>query len=80
MSDTRHLDTALAILKGTGIKRKARTGTVITVYDLGSTGASVQVNQKEVWLAPGMATARADAARRKVTLEGLGRTVTIEEF
>lgn len=78
MSNTRHLDTALAILKAP--KRKTRTGTIITVYDLGSTGASVQVNQKEVWLAPDMVAARADAARRKTALEALGRTCIVEEF
>ena len=79
-TDTRHLDTALAIL-GAGRKATRRPkGTVITVYDLGTTGASVQVNSKEVWLAPDMARARADAARRKAAMGLLGRTVSIVEY
>lgn len=77
-TDTRHLDRALAILRAPRT-RKARTGTVITLYDLGKTGVSVQVNHKEVWLAPDMARARDDAQRRAQHLQTLGRTVTIEE-
>ncbi len=78
MTDTRHLDTAIAILGG-GKARRKPTGTVINLYDLGADGVSVQVNAKEVWLAPDMERARADAARRAVALRGLGRNVTIQE-
>ena len=78
-TDTRHLDTAIAILGGGKARTKRSTGTVINLYDLGQHGVSVQVNAKEVWLAPDMARARADAERRAVALRGLGRTVTIQE-
>lgn len=79
-ADTRHLDTALAIL-GAGRKQTRRPkGTVITVYDLGDAGASVQVNSKEVWLAPSMERARADAERRASAMRLLGHTVSIVEY
>jgi len=59
-------------------KRKAQVE--ITLYDLGDTGVSVQVNGKEVWLAPSMERAEDDAKQRKVRAEALGRTVSIEKF
>lgn len=76
MADTRHLDTAIAILKG-GKRRKREN--VITLVDLGAVGVSVQVNGKEVWLAPDMAQARADATRRQERAAALGRAFTIKE-
>lgn len=79
MTDTRHLDAAIAILKGNG-KRKPRTQT-INLYDFGATGVSVQVNGKEVWLAPDMERARADALRRAdamFNLKGVRPTITEE--
>jgi nicotinamide mononucleotide (NMN) deamidase PncC len=80
MTDTRHLDTAIAILGGGKTKRKPNGTTYITLYDLGATGVSVQVNTKEVWLAPDMEQARADAKRREVALRSLGRIVIIQEY
>lgn len=77
MSDTRHLDAAIAILRGP--KTRKSSGTVINLYDLGAAGVSVQVNNKEVWLAPNLERARADAKRREVALRALGRNVTIQE-
>lgn len=77
MTNTRHLDTAIAILRGPKT-RKPRT-TVINLYDLGTTGVSVQVNEKEVWLAPNLERARADAQRRADALRLLGRTVIVQE-
>jgi hypothetical protein len=80
MSKTRHLDTAIGILSGRNTAKRCRQpGTVITLHDLGGIGVSVQVNQKEVWLAPNMPAARDDATSRKHRLEALGRTVTIQE-
>lgn len=78
MTDTRHLDTAIAILGGGKAPRKPRTN-VINLYDLGADGVSVQVNAKEVWLAPSMERARADAERRASVMRLLGRTVTVQE-
>lgn len=78
MTDTRHLDTAIAILGGGKTSRKPRAN-VINLYDLGATGVSVQVNNREVWLAPSMERARADAERRASAMRVLGRTVTIQE-
>jgi fructose-specific component phosphotransferase system IIB-like protein len=82
MSKTKHLDGAIAALSNkASAKRAARKAQVnIVLYDLGATGASVQVNGKEVWLAPDMARARADADNRKSRAQALGKTVNIEEF
>lgn len=70
------------ILKGNPkAKRAARKAQVeITLYDLGTTGVSVQVNGKEVWLAPSMERAEDDAAQRKQRAEALGRTVSITKY
>ena len=78
-TDTRHLDTALAIL-GAGRKapRKPR-GDVINLYDMGAVGVSVQVNSKEVWLAPDMESARQRANTAADVMRRAGRTVTIQE-
>lgn len=59
-------------------KRKAQVE--ITLYDLGTDGVSVQVNGKEVWLAPSMERAEEDAKHRKERAETLGRTVSIDKF
>lgn len=77
MTDTRHLDTALAILKGSGTRRKKEN--IIHLSDLGAVGVSVQVDRKEVWLAPDMAQARQDAERRQTRLRCMGREYTIIE-
>lgn len=70
------------ILKGNPkAKRAARKAQVeITLYDLGTTGVSVQVNGKEVWLAPSMERAEEDAAQRKQRAEALGRTVSVNKY
>lgn len=82
MSKTKHLDGAIAALShkpGTErAKRKAQVN--IILYDLGATGVSVQVNNKEVWLAPDMTRAEEDADRRKARAQALGKTVNIEKF
>lgn len=81
MTDTRHLDTALAIL-GAGRKqpRKPRPNT-IDLYDLGPDGVSVQVNGKELWLAPDMAAARENAQHRSAQMVALGKSKpTITEY
>lgn len=79
MSDTRHLDTAIAILGAGRTKTRKASGTIINLYDLGAAGVSVQVNGKEVWLAPDLGRARADAERRATLMRGYGRNVTIQE-
>lgn len=70
------------ILKGNPkAKRAARKAQVeITLYDLGTTGVSVQVNGKELWLAPSMERAEDDAKQRKARAEALGRSVSINKF
>lgn len=77
MTDTRHLDAALGILKSKGPRRKKQN--IIHLVDLGAVGVSVQVDRKEVWLAPDMAQARQDADRRVQRLATLGRVYTIQE-
>jgi hypothetical protein len=75
-------DKVINILKGNPkakrAKRKAQVE--ITLYDLGTDGVSVQVNGKEVWLAPSMERAEEDAKHRKERAEALGRTVSIDKF
>ena len=63
--DTRHLDTAISILGGGRAKRKAPAPQIhlVTLNE----GVSVQVNGREVWLAPSMDRAREDAVRRADT-------------
>lgn len=75
-------DKVLDVLKGTNVAKRAKrkAQVEITLYDLGTTGVSVQVNGKEVWLAPDMQRAEEDAANRKARSEALGRTVSIEKF
>lgn len=75
---TRHLDTAIAIL-GAGKANRKPSRTVISLYDLGTHGVSVQVNGKEVCMCADMAAARADAARRAdsmATLKGYRPEIT----
>ena len=81
MSKTRILDATIAALSNKqSAKRATRKAQVnITLYDLG-TGVSVQVNGKEVWLAPDMARAEEDADRRKTRAIALGKSVNIEKF
>lgn len=82
MSKTKHLDGAIAALSNKASAKRAprKVQVNIVLYDLGATGTSVQVNGKEVWLAPDMARARADADNRKSRAMALGKTVNIEEF
>ena len=62
-------------------KRATRKAQVnITLMDLGAGGVSVQVNGKEVWLAPDMAGAEADAAHREARSKALGKTVSTTRF
>lgn len=78
---TRHLDAAISILGGGGKPKRKSSGPIITIYDLGAAGVSVQFNGKEVWLAPDMERARADANRRADTMQNLrGVRPTIQEF
>lgn len=77
--DTRHLDTALSILRGTGASKRApRIGTEMSVY-LTPTGYTIQVNGKVLADAPGTeADARADAEARATRLRALTKkTVSI---
>lgn len=97
MTDTRHLDAAIAILggphratratEGTGkagatraTKKPKKAQTCIDLHNLGVAGVSVQVNHLEVWLAPDMYRARADAKHRKQRLEAMGRSVLVTEY
>lgn len=82
MSKTKHLDGAIAALSNkASAKRAARKAQVnITLYDLGTNGVSVQVNGKEVLLAPDRNIAIQDAWRRRDRAKLLGKTVNIEEF
>ena len=73
MTDTRHLDTALAIL-GAGKNNRKPRGNTIDLYDLGTDGVSVQVNGKELWLAPNMEAARANAQHRAAQMAALGKS------
>lgn len=77
MTDTRHLDAAIAILGGG--KRRSRKQNIIHLVNLMPAGVSVQVDRKEVWLAPDMAQAREDAQRRQQRLKMMGRAYTIQE-
>lgn len=85
MTDTRHLDTAIAILGGATratkfSKKPKKAQTCIDLHNLGAAGVSVQVNHREVWLAPDMGRARTDAEHRKQRLEAMGRSVLVTEY
>lgn len=78
MTDTRHLDAALRILKAP--KRKATTAS-IHVHSLGLDGASVQVQGREVYRAATLGAALAEADRRAQAMHRLtGRKPTVRVF
>jgi len=64
--DTRHLDTAISILSGGGKPKRKAPAPQIHLVTLNE-GVSVQVNGREVWLAPSMERALEDAERRADT-------------
>lgn len=77
--DTRHLDTAIAILGGGKAVRKLQS-TVIHVYDLGPSDVRVHVRGKHVATKATKAEALADANRRADAIQKLtGKRPTIQE-
>jgi hypothetical protein len=68
MSTTKHLDTAIAILGG-GKSCKSRRKDEIVLTDLGDKGVAVQVNGRQVQVAPDMRSAEVDASRLEQALK-----------
>lgn len=67
MSTTKHLDTAIAILGG-GKPRKPRKNEIVLTGP-GDKDVAVQVNGREVSVAPDMESAKLDAERREAALK-----------
>lgn len=83
MSTTKHLDTAIAILKGTaGAKRAPRRGTEMSVYLTGSGAYTIQVNSKVIAMGNGgKDAATKEAEDRAARLRALtGKPVTISLY
>lgn len=81
MTDTRHLDTAISILRG-GAKRPARKAQV-EIHVLAHMGRySIQLNGRPLVVDKlgSPEEARADAEQRAATIRTLGKSVVIYEY
>lgn len=82
MSKTKHLDTAIAILRGTaGSKRAPRAAQAEIVVYVFAGWYQVLVNGKEIATPSGdRAAAEQDAKQRAEAIRKLGKTVTVTVY